>query len=778
MRSTTPRRSARLRTISPAIAALALGAGVLALSEGTALADAEREVFLKVKHSGKHVDISGVGLNVGDKVHQWSFTGADNQRFILTSAGGGYYYLRAKHSGLYLDVYAWGQSDGTQILQWSYTGTENQQFKFEPTPDGYYTLRPRHAPTKCVDVAAFGQGDGATIQLWTCTGADNQKISLIHDERFDREISFAAKHSDKCLDVRTASQSAGALVQQWTCADVANQRFRLSLSPDWHYSIVATHSNKCLELSAGTSVTQQPCNGQNAQKFKLANGSPDEDHYFYITSADQRSIGIAGSSQSDGALASHDAADAKPFEILVVENNVRMSLQAQIANKYLPHLMIDSAQACNPLTFKESRSLASFEDTCKGSFSPDFAVFSNVYQETSFPGGSTSWRRNTFRVAYGVAFGWQSGEADYSWAGAHGHDAQYIVVDVIDGQVSSVWADLHQGSYARSRGAITMHDGTHVAAWVGRKYNSLKLVDDTTSMCDSDITYNRALGLTCYRDFGVCSCPLDSVLNWGDPVDEDIQAYGKIVMVEHACSADPAKSYTSDAGVTYSPDELAKLRAYMGCEGASYQWGDEDASGRGKNTFLAKPPYTDPYGLEGCNGGDVSNGGDICNASVFSWAWGWRTVGTYRDIYLEGAVAGAADVDYSAGAPFNDIDAVSAVPSSVTIRTGARVDRVSVTYANGQTISHGGSGGSEYVLDNLVNDPIVKVRICGAWKDGKRRAGRIELSTRGGRSLAGGNGNVDCQDIAPAGKRFMAFYGRSGAELDILGTLWGNMSDD
>lgn len=110
-------------------------------------------------------------------------------------------------------------------------------------------------------------------------------------------------------------------------------------------------------------------------------------------------------------------------------------------------------------------------------------------------------------------------------------------------------------------------------------------------------------------------------------------------------------------------------------------------------------------------------------------------------------------MDYSAGAPFNDIATIGSVPRSISIRTGRRVDKVSVVYA-ARTTSHGGEGGSIQTLDGLENDPVVAVEVCDGSKDGRMRVGHVKFVTQSGRYMEGGDGYSQCKYLQPSGKRF------------------------
>lgn len=448
-----------------------------------------------------------------------------------------------------------------------------------------------------------------------------------------------------------------------------------------------------------------------------------------------------------------------------------------LAKKYRPALNFHVNHACYGLTFRESGVEPSeLENHCRTSFSNEFVVVASVVE-------SPDDRPNTFRITYGVPFGWQSGTTGapaglpVSLPGAHGNDAQYLVVDVVDGRVISVWADMHQGSYARTRdGGLTMYTGDRVTAWVGAYYNSLKLIDDTTHICKSnwinpDISIASELVAVCSAACVTAnSCGvLDTILNFGDYVGTNkTNEGGRLVMADHACSARTDRDYVSADGITYTSKQLKGLRNYVGCTGAATPWDG------GKSAYRSKEPVKTPYSLMGCKSGAASDGGDICNASHFRSDRVWQTSGSFRNMYLELRTGGSADVDYTAGTPFNTIDFIKAVPRSVSIRSGSRVDAIAVEWTNGTGANYGGSGGGVKTLAGLEADPVVAVEVCNVTYNGKLRLGHIKFVAQSGRFMEGGNGYDNCVTTQPAGKRFLGFYGRYGGEMDLVGTIWGD----
>lgn len=127
------------------------------------------------KHSGKALDVANGSTADRAKVHQWTYGGTSNQKWIVTSLNNGYYALKAVHSGKLLDVDNRSMADGADVQQWPGNGGDNQQFRLEDAGGGYYRIVARHSQ-KCIDVNNNSTADGAKVQQWTNNGGDNQKF--------------------------------------------------------------------------------------------------------------------------------------------------------------------------------------------------------------------------------------------------------------------------------------------------------------------------------------------------------------------------------------------------------------------------------------------------------------------------------------------------------------------------------------------------------------------------------------------------------------------------
>jgi hypothetical protein len=132
------------------------------------------------------------------------------------------------------------------------------------------------------------------------------------------------------------------------------------------------------------------------------------------------------------------------------------------------------------------------------------------------------------------------------------------------------------------------------------------------------------------------------------------------------------------------------------------------------------------------------------------------------------------------GQSFNDLDILASLEgakvSSVTLGGGNRVDAVSLTLSSGQTVSHGGDGGTFMTLTLNAGEALTGATLCRGEKDGKFRIFYLEITTSAGRSVQAGKKTSDCvSPIAGNGWEIVGFLGRSGDELDQVGFVYSRI---
>ena len=123
---------------------------------------------------------------------------------------------------------------------------------------------------------------------------------------------------------------------------------------------------------------------------------------------------------------------------------------------------------------------------------------------------------------------------------------------------------------------------------------------------------------------------------------------------------------------------------------------------------------------------------------------------------------------------FNDLDTLSNISNAkvttITLRGADRLDGVALSLSSGQTLAHGGTGGTASILTLNSGETLTAATLCQGEKDGKTRILYAQLRTSAGRSVSAGVMTSTCvEKTAASGSSFVGFLGRSGDEIDKLG---------
>ncbi|MEU9348914.1 jacalin-like lectin [Streptomyces sp. NPDC048278] len=124
---------------------------------------------------------------------------------------------------------------------------------------------------------------------------------------------------------------------------------------------------------------------------------------------------------------------------------------------------------------------------------------------------------------------------------------------------------------------------------------------------------------------------------------------------------------------------------------------------------------------------------------------------------------------------YQDIDKVAAGARATTLslRSGSRVDQVGITLADGTTLTHGGTGGTASSLTLGSSEYVTSAYLCEGKYNNTTRIFYAKFTTNLGRTLAGGATTSDCVTrTAPSGWQIAGFHGRSGDELDKVGFIY------
>lgn len=134
---------------------------------------------IQSKSTGRYLDIDLGFANLGghangDKLQVWDATHGDNQKFIVTDMGGGFWKITACHSHKCLDVRSASLAPVADVIQWDYHSGDNQLFQILPVTGPYWRIIARHSH-QALDVYNNGQANGTKIVQYPYHGGDNQQ---------------------------------------------------------------------------------------------------------------------------------------------------------------------------------------------------------------------------------------------------------------------------------------------------------------------------------------------------------------------------------------------------------------------------------------------------------------------------------------------------------------------------------------------------------------------------------------------------------------------------
>ena len=130
-------------------------------------------VALQVQHSGKCLDLTGVGGGEYSTITvQSKCTGSSWQRWVLEPVDGTYYRIKHAKSGECVDVAGGSKNDGAPAILWACHDGGNQRWRLEPGGPGF--LLKNYNSGKCLDVTGGSKDDSVGVIQYTCTGNANQ----------------------------------------------------------------------------------------------------------------------------------------------------------------------------------------------------------------------------------------------------------------------------------------------------------------------------------------------------------------------------------------------------------------------------------------------------------------------------------------------------------------------------------------------------------------------------------------------------------------------------
>lgn len=275
------------------------------------------------------IDVSGASMNEGGNIQLWQNNNTIAQKFLIRSAGNGYYYIENlksskmlavnynnniiqatyssdKHNGylwsisgskdaatftsvatgLVLDVFDNKMASGTNIHGWTANNTSAQKFKLnqiakasaidtdqdkDKKPDLFtITSKVTNDGKRVVDIANADKTNGTNVWLWTAnnTSAQNFKLDSLGNGfyRIIASTGTAADGTPMVLDVYDASSEQGTNVHIWKWNGTIAQQWLLLQNNDGTYSFISRCNGMALDV-----YNRSATKGTNIQIWQFNN---------------------------------------------------------------------------------------------------------------------------------------------------------------------------------------------------------------------------------------------------------------------------------------------------------------------------------------------------------------------------------------------------------------------------------------------------------------------------------------------------------------------------
>ncbi len=124
------------------------------------------------KQSGKGLDVFGVSLDNGGRVHLYNYGGGNNQKWRAEYLGAGTWKFVSINSEKCLEVGGYSNADKAKIQQWSYVGHNYQQWLVTSNTDGSFKVINKGSG---YSIHAAGTANFDSIYQRPYLGTDNQK---------------------------------------------------------------------------------------------------------------------------------------------------------------------------------------------------------------------------------------------------------------------------------------------------------------------------------------------------------------------------------------------------------------------------------------------------------------------------------------------------------------------------------------------------------------------------------------------------------------------------
>ena len=126
---------------------------------------------IKAVHSGKYLQVANPSLKYSN-VYQWTGNLSSNAQWVISDAGGGYYYIQNKANGCYLENANGKVRLSNNVRTYPFTGAKSQKWKFNKKEDSSNsgTLRLTLDPDSTLSISSYttpssiNEGSGFTCK--------------------------------------------------------------------------------------------------------------------------------------------------------------------------------------------------------------------------------------------------------------------------------------------------------------------------------------------------------------------------------------------------------------------------------------------------------------------------------------------------------------------------------------------------------------------------------------------------------------------------------------
>lgn len=222
-----------------------------------------KSYYIRLKQLGKYLTVEDASTVNNANAKTTEFTGTANQRWRLEKSDKGEFYLHPEHApDKVLNAFNGGNAENTNVCISTYSGADNQRFVITPENDYTYSLSPKSSSDgKVLTVYYSSQASNATIyskqpnnnadQEWFFIPVEKHSVDSLVD---DGIYQFRGYKSGKYIDSAKSITEPTTTVAQNFMSLGESQRYKVTKYGSTNYYTLAPISDtqKLIEVSTAT----------------------------------------------------------------------------------------------------------------------------------------------------------------------------------------------------------------------------------------------------------------------------------------------------------------------------------------------------------------------------------------------------------------------------------------------------------------------------------------------------------------------------------------------